>query len=96
MLKNYIHTYVVLYTYKQCKIRQKAHRVSKQFKTEDDTLSWQSVNAILHSCKDAGKFTKIRLTTIHYIKDNYGFDYDTKQLLDLILFLCNSLKSKND
>ena len=70
--------------------------LAEQYKTEDDTLSWQSVNAILHSCKDGGKFTKIELATVNYIKDNYAFDYDTKQLLELILFLCSSLKSKND
>ena len=40
----------------------------------------ESVNTILHSCKDAGKFTKIELTSINYINDNYAFDYDTKQL----------------
>ena len=70
--------------------------LAEQYKTEDDTLSWKSVNAILHSCKDAGKFTKIELATINYINDNYAFDYDTKQLLNLILFLCKSLQSKHD
>ena len=78
------------------KYDRKLIELAEQYKTEDDTLSWKSLNLILHSCKDAGKFTKIELTTINYINDNYAFDYDTKQLLNLILFLCNSLQSKHD
>ncbi len=76
-------------TINNVKYDRKLIELAEKYKTCDDTLSWESVNAILHSCKDAGVFTQTEYLTIKYINDQYSFDYDTKQLLELILFLCS-------
>tara|TARA_Y100000741_G_scaffold172563_1_gene130788 strand:+ start:5799 stop:6065 length:267 start_codon:yes stop_codon:yes gene_type:complete len=70
--------------------------MAEKYKSEDNSLTWKNMISMLNSCRDAGKFTKIELSTVNYIYDNYTFDSDTKQHLNLILFLCNSLQSKQD